>query len=233
MGNLGSFSDIAGHIAYAFLALSYILTNIFWLRVAAVISMFLEIVYFYFSGGNLITGIAWTVLFIAINFFQLALLLRDRMSLRLPEKEGPLLRDALAGLDDAQISRLLKAADWKDCVAGDVLTRQDAPVDSLYFLCSGRASVAVDGTFVTSLEKGSFIGEIAYLTGNPATATVTIEETSRLLAFSKMRIAKVVSADEQISGIVYQLLGRDLANKMRRTNTRRVLQADDDGGLRV
>jgi CRP-like cAMP-binding protein len=233
MENLGAFSDIAGHVAYAFLALSYILTNIFWLRVTAVISMFLEIVYFHFSGGNLFAGIAWTVLFIAINAFQLAVLLRDRWSLRLPEKEAPLLREALAGLDDAQISRLLKAADWMDGQPGDVLTRQDAPLDALYFLCSGRANVEVNRSLVTYLEKGSFVGEIAYLTGNPATATVVVDEPSRILKFSKMRMAKVIAADGQINGIIYQLLGRDLAMKMRRTNTRRILEEENEAILKA
>ena len=95
------------------------------------------------------------------------------------------------------------------------------------FMCRGRANVEVSGKFVTYLEKGTFVGEIAYLTGNPATATVTIDEPSRVLAFSKMKMARVVASDEQISGIMYQLLGRDLAMKMRRTNTRRVLDDDD------
>jgi CRP-like cAMP-binding protein len=216
---------IIGHVAYFFLAMSYVLTNIFWLRVTAVFSMFLEIVYFYFSGGDLSIGIGWTVLFILINAVQLFILLRDRFSLRLPEKEGPLLRAALHGLDDSQISRLLKATDWMDCAAGDVLTKQDAPVDALYFICSGRATVEVDHKIVAQLEKGAFIGEIAYLTGNAATATVKMEAPGRLLKFSKMRMAKVVGTDDQINGIIYQLLGRDLAAKMRQSNTRRVLMS--------
>ena len=227
-----SSNELFGHIAYAFLALSYFLTNIFWLRVTAVISMFLEIIYFKFSGGDLATGIGWTILFILINAYALFWLIRDRLNLRLPEKEGPLLREALSGLDDAQISRLLKAADWQDCNPGDILTSQDAPVDALYFMCSGRANVEVNKSLVTYLEKGSFIGEIAYLTGNPATATVVIDEPSRVLKFSKMRMAKVIAADDQINGIIYQLLGRDLAMKMRRSNTRRVLIEEEDA-LRV
>ncbi len=224
-----TFIDALGHLAYLLIALSYWLTNIYWLRVAAVAGLIVEFFYFYGAGGHMQVGMFWNAVFVAINLFHLALLTRDRLSLRLPQQDAPLLREALSGLDDSQIARLIKAADWKDCSPGEVLTRQDAPVDALYFLCRGRANVEVNGSFVTYLEKGSFIGEIAYLTGNPATATVTIEEPSRLLAFSKMRMAKVVAADDQISGIVYQLLGRDLAMKMRRTNTRRVLTTDDEG----
>jgi CRP-like cAMP-binding protein len=169
-------------------------------------------------------------LFIGFNFYQIAMLIRERINSRLPEKDAQLLRQSFEGLNDGQISHLLKAAEWQNFEPGDVLTRQDAPLDALYFLCTGRANVEINGSFVTYLERGSFIGEIAYLTGNPATARVTIEEPSRALVFSKMRMAKVLAKDNQVSGILYQLLGRDLAIKMRRSNTRKVF---NDGDIRL
>lgn len=220
-------SDLTGTLSYVIIALSYFMTRIFWLRVTAVIGLFVEIAYFRISGGDLKIGIAWDLLFIAINLFQLTLLVRERASLRLPEKDAPLLREALTGLADAEIAKLLTAAEWKDAVAGEVLTKQDAAVDSLYYMCSGRASVEVNGSFVAYLERGAFVGEIAYLTNNLATATVVVEEPSRILAFSKQRMAKVTTTDGHISSIIYQLLGRDLANKIRRSNTRRTLSTDD------
>ena len=219
-------------LSYFLIAFSYFLTNIFWLRVAAVGGLFLEILYFRFK-GDMQLGLVGDLIFITINLYQLIWLVRDRLSLRLPEKEGPMLREALSGLDDAQISRLLKAAEWRDFHEGEILTRQDAPVDALYFLCSGRANVEVNRSLVTYLEKGSFVGEIAYLTGNPATATVVIDEPARVLVFSKMRMAKVVAGDHQINSIIYQLLGRDLAMKMRRTNTRRVLEEEEEAILKA
>ena len=226
MADMFSVADLTGTLSYAVIAISYLMTRIFWLRVAAVIGLFLEIAYFRLTGGDLKVGIGWDLIFIGINLYQLFWLIRERAKLRLPEKEAPILREALAGLDDGQIARLLTAADWKDAAPGDLLTKQDAAVDSLYFLCSGRASVVVNGSFVTYLEKGAFVGEIAYLTNNLATATVVIDEPSRILAFSKLRMAKVTASDEQISGIIYQLLGRDLAMKMRRSNRRGALGAE-------
>lgn len=221
-----TFTDLAGTLALAAIALSYAMTGVFWLRLAAVAGLFLGIAYLYLAGGDITVALVWALVFIAINLFQLFWLVRERASLRLPPKDAPLLRAALAGLDDSQIARLLKAADWMDAQPGEVLTRQDAAVDSLYFLCSGRASVVVNGSFVTYLEKGAFVGEIAYLTNDLATATVAIDEPSRILAFSKSRMAKVAAGDSQLSGIIYQLLGRDLAVKMRRSNVRRALASD-------
>ena len=227
MENYFPFTEIPSHLAYIVIAISYFLTNVFWLRVVAVCGLFLEIVYFRMTGTNTTSVVLWDALFIIINLYQLIWLIREKINARLPEKDADMLRLSFSGLDDSQIARMLKAADWKDYQVGDVLTRQDAPVDALYFLCSGRAKVEVDGRYITHLEKGSFVGEIAYLTGNPATAKVTIDEPARALAFSKMRMAKVTAKDSQISGILYQLLGRDLAQKMRRANTRKVF-ADDE-----
>ena len=222
--------DLPAHLSYLAIAISYFLTNMFWLRVVACIGLVLEIVFFTISGTNIRAGLPWDVVFILINLYELIWLVRDRLSARLPEAEAPMLRQVFDGLDDAQIAKLLKAAEWKNLPPGEVLTRQDAPLDALYFLVTGRANVEVDGKSVAHLEKGSFVGEIAFLTGNPATARVEIEEPSRVLVFSKMRMAKVMASDRQISGILYQLLGRDLANKMRRANTRKFFAEEDRVG---
>ena len=39
-------------------------------------------------------------------------------------------------------------------------------------------------------------------------------------------MAKVMAGDKDINGIFYQVLGQDLARKMRQANTRRVLEVE-------
>lgn len=219
--------DVPEHLSYLIIAFSYFLTNIFWLRVAAVIGLCLEILYFRLTGLGHV-GLPWDIVLVLINLYELMWLVKEKLEARLPEADANMLRNAFGGLDDSQISKLLKAATWKTFMPGDVLTWQDAPVDALYYVCTGRAKVDVDGKSVAFLESGSFVGEIAYLTGNVATARVTIVEEARALVFSKMGMAKVMASDRQISGIMYQLLGRDLAAKMRRANTRRFFTGEDD-----
>ena len=223
MESLFSPYDLTAHLSYMVIAISYFLTNMFWLRVAAVVGLALEILYYTLTRQSLTAGVPWDIAFILINLYELALLLRERALAKLPTADAPLLRRAFEGLDDAQIAKLLRAADWRDVTAGEVITRQDAPVEALYFILSGRAKVEVDDHALAHLEHGSFIGEIAYLTGNAASARVIMEGAGRLLAFSRVRVAKVTAGDKQISGILYQVLGRDLALKMRQANTRRVL----------
>lgn len=218
--------DLVEHLSYLLLAVSYFATSILWLRLAAVVGLSLEILYFSVTRQSLTTGLPWDSIFVLINLYEIILLIQQRAQAKLPTEDAAMLRRAFDGLDDPQIAKLLKAADWRDVNPGDVITRQDAPVDALYFILHGRAKVEVDGKTVAHLADGSFIGEIAYLTGNAATARVSAEEKGRMLAFSRVRIAKVTAGDKQISGILFQVLGRDLAQKMRAANTRNVLEGE-------
>lgn len=226
MTSFFNLDDIPGHLSYLTFAVSYYLTNIFWLRVTAVAGIILELVYFYLADASLYAGIGWGFIFIAINLYQLVRLIQLRRSLRLPPADAPFLRAALQGLDDSQIAQLLSAGKWLDVRPGDTLTRQGESVTSLFFICSGRASVLIEQRTVAQLKKGSFAGEIAYLTQNPASATVTIDEPGRVLVLSNELIQQVSKADAKIAASIYQLLGRDLATKVKFANEQRTQALD-------
>jgi hypothetical protein len=213
-------SDIPGHISYILIAVSYGLTNIFWLRVTACIGLFLEIAYFWLTSDQMYTGIGWNLVFIAINLYQLFWLIHYRFSLRLPAAEAESLRTAFSGLDDAQIGRLLKAGNWRDLAPGDRLTEQGEKVGELYFLSRGRMEVFLGGRLIAHLSSGNFIGEVAFITGAPASATVVASEPSRIVAFEKARLGTICAGDEQVGATIFRLLGDDLARKMVKVSER-------------
>jgi hypothetical protein len=218
LGTLFSLSNLPGHISYLLIAISYWLTDIFWLRVVAVVGLSLEILYFWHSGGDLRTGMGWDLIFIAINLYQLYRLVKDRMSLRLPEADRDLLRSVFTGLDDAQIARLLIAGEFCDFAGGTTLAEENEALERIFFICSGRARVMIAGREVSHLEKGSFVGEVAFLTDKPATATVIAEGDMRALAFDRGELKQFFDKETQVAGLIYQLLGRELANKIKVSN---------------
>jgi hypothetical protein len=219
LGTLFSVSNLPGHISYLLIAISYWLTEIFWLRVVAVVGLSLEILYFWHSGGDLRTGIGWDLIFILINLYQVYRLVKDRLSLRLPESDRELLRRVLTGLDDSQIARLLNAGAFCDLTNGTTLARENEALKTMFFICSGRARVMIGGREVSRLEKGSFVGEVAFLTDKPATATVIAEDDMRALAFDGNVLRQFFHKETEVAGLIYQLLGRELANKIKVSNT--------------
>jgi CRP-like cAMP-binding protein len=208
---------IPGHLAYAIIAVSYLLTNIFWLRVAAVVGIGLEVVYFVLSGTPIWTSIIWDTLFILINLVQLLRLLRDRLSLRLTSDQKAFLAPIVGDLDKAQIAQLLRTGEWRALPPGEVLTVEDSPVTDLTFICEGRTEVMVKDQVIAHVGQGAFIGDVSFTTGSTATATVVTDEPSRVLAFDQARLKALCRRDKQIASALYRRLGGGLADKMRAT----------------
>lgn len=219
LATIFSINNIPGHISYVLIAISYWLTDIYWLRVMAIVGLSMEIVYFMFSGGDLRAGIGWDLIFIAINAYQLYWLVQERWSLRLPEADRDLLRSVLAGLDDVQIARLLSAGEIANLPHGTVLTTENTPLEKIFFICTGSTSVTIGGREVSRLGQGNFVGEVAFLTGQHATATVAAQSDVRALVFEKDRLNLFFKSETEVAGLIYQLLGRELAHKIKLTNS--------------
>ena len=219
LGAIFSLNNSPGHLSYALIAVSYWLTDMFWLRAVAVIGLSLEILYFWLSGGDLRAGIGWDLIFIAINLYQIYRLMKDRLSLRLPESDRKLLRSVLSGLDDLQIARLLVSGEFRDIADGTTIAEENKPLERIFFICSGRVRVTIAGREVSYLEQGNFVGEVAFLTERPATATVVAEGDVRALAFESGKLNQFFRKEAAVAGLIYQLLGRELAHKIKVSNT--------------
>jgi CRP-like cAMP-binding protein len=210
-----SWAAVPGHVAYAIIAISYLLTNIFWLRLAAVVGIGFEIVYFLLSGSAVWPSIVWDTAFILINLVQLGILLRDRFSLKLTEDEKAFIKPIVGDLDKAQVAQLLRTAQWRTLPPGTVVTTEAEPVQELTFICEGQTQVRVRDQLVAHVGAGAFVGDVSFATGVPATATVTTEEAVRVLAFDQERLKLLCKRDEQIAHALYRRIGGGLADKMR------------------
>jgi Cyclic nucleotide-binding domain len=211
-------ADVPGHVSYVLIAISYWLTHIYWLRVTAVLGLSLEIVYFQMSGGAMHAGIGWDLVFIAINLYQIYWLVDERRKLKLMEDAHLLRQGVFAGLTDAQLARLVKAGSWRHLETGAILTHQGKPVDELVLICEGQAIVDASGTVVAHLRDGAFVGEMAFVSGNPASATVIIEQPTRAFVFDIERLRKLVEADDLVAVAIHRVVGRDLAEKLKHRN---------------
>jgi CRP-like cAMP-binding protein len=133
-------------------------------------------------------------------------------------RDRDLLRSVFTGLDDAQIARLLGAGAFCDLADGTTLAVEDEPLERMYFICSGRVGVTIAGREVSQLERGNFVGEVAFLTEKPATATVIAEGNVRALVFERDKLNQFFQNETEVAGLIYQLLGRELAQKIKVSN---------------
>jgi CRP-like cAMP-binding protein len=196
-------------------AVSYWLTNIFWLRVTAVIGLAFEIAYFRMAGGGgLHVGIGWDVVFILINLWQIYRLVAQRRALASLAEVDMLRQGPFAGLESGRLAQLLATGGWRDFAAGTRLTEEGEPVPHLILICRGRAAVEAGGKRIATLHGGAFVGEMAFLSGNPASATVMVEDPVHAFVFDLAKLSAMARTDEAIAGDVHRAVGRDLARKL-------------------
>jgi CRP-like cAMP-binding protein len=82
----------------------------------------------------------------------------------------------------------------------------------------GGFSVEKAGEIVANVGRGAFVGEMAFLSGAMASATVVATEESRALVFESDRLHKMAEKDEATASALHLMLGRDLAAKLRSMN---------------
>jgi hypothetical protein len=213
--------DWAGNFCYLILAISYLVVNIFWLRLLAIVALGLEGVYFYFaSEPPLWVGIGWAFVFVAINVVQLLRLTHERYRIRHSEQERMLRKGLFRDLNTVGFNRLLGIGRWRDVDDGTVLTRENQPVEEIVLIAEGGAEVEVGGRLVATLQSGSFCGEMSFLTKENASATVVTTGSCRVFAVNKEKLTTLLEKDNDIKTAIHGVIGRDLAYKLKAVDAR-------------
>ena len=103
---------------------------------------------------------------------------------------------------------------------GDVLFEEGSTSTSMFILCSGvaRAEVATEGSDPLVVRRhmpGSMIGEIAFCTGLPRTASVVAETACALAVIDSQRLDEMALEREEFYVLVAARLGERLARSTR------------------
>jgi len=207
--------DWAGNFCYAILAVSYMVTNMWWLRLLAVISLFFEAIYFFFGASEpLWIGIGWNVLFVLINVVNLYFLTHEHLLSRIDADAQGLMVGPFFGMARVPFCRLMRTGHWRDLPDGTELTREGEPVLDLMVIGSGTAEVLVGGHRVAELHAGSFIGEMSLLTRGNASATVRTAGPCRLFTVPKVKLNDLLAKDKELDAALHGVLSRDLVQKL-------------------
>ncbi len=134
-------------------------------------------------------------------------------------------RRHLSQLSRGEARLLIEQGSFVDGRAGEVLTREGEPVDSLHFLVSGFAAVLVNNAIVGRIGPGDLIGEAALLGDGRASATVRLaDDKCRLWFIDKPRLQAFLAVQPAIAAELNHATMAALQGKLERANRAR---ADD------
>jgi len=202
------------NLGYAIVAASFLVRDIVYLRALAIVAGILLTV------ASLAAGDAspafWNALFTLINLAWLTRLYLIERRVQLRGEEQRLYETTFAAMTRAEFLRFLRAGRWVDGAAGDLLVRQGETPSALILIDHGRAMVEADGQAVAELQDGHWVGEMSFVTQQPASATVRLTQAARYLSWPSERLSALFRQEPSLKLMLMQVVSGELSRKLQR-----------------
>jgi hypothetical protein len=206
-----------GHLNYILVILSVTMTSMRWLRIFAIASGLVGIAYYGFLVSDEISA-AWEGIFATVNAIQLAIVLMAGRRKARDEDEALLVETVMPTLDGNLRARMLKLARWETREPGEVLVEEGQTAPQLVFIARGAASVEKGGMLVGVCGPGDFLGEMSFLTGRPASATVRVANEIRCCVYDPVALKQMSRKAPAIRQALEFSFNRNLVGKLERMN---------------
>lgn len=202
------------HLGYLLQLFALLARDVLWLRSILVAAQ--AVLAFYAWTQSLWPYVFWNLLFVGINLYWVAVLLRERRAVRLPDDLKALHEKHFAALSPPEFMRIWRMG-LRKTGQDLLLIEQGSKPAALYFLLAGEAAVRQDGRKVAHLTAGSFIGEMSLLTGEACTADVNALGRVEFMAWPAQQLMQLRGANAVLWSKVQSVLGHDLVEKIKRS----------------
>jgi len=206
-----------GHFTYFLLIASMLMRRMVTLRLLAVASGLAKIVYravFILDP----VSVLWETIFVIVNVIQLLIIWYYEYHHRFAEEHKHFADNMPDTVDRSAIKRLLDLADLERFDPGKQLTGEGEKVTQLVYIADGIVKVEHADRVVAICGPGDYIGELSFLSGNPATATATVVKPTRALVFDQAKLTAAIANDMQLRRTLESALNKNLAGKLMRSN---------------
>jgi CRP-like cAMP-binding protein len=126
-----------------------------------------------------------------------------------------------AGLPREALESLVQQLQLVHLGGGEILFKEGDPGDALYVIVEGEVSVQAEGpprVEMARLGPGSFIGEVALMTDQPRSATISGTTDTELLRIDRKTLASVLSAHGEVLQALLRFVRDRLVDRWMRTS---------------
>jgi hypothetical protein len=207
--------EAIGHLSFAIGAVSYWVRDEIWLRSLLIVSFVTGIAYNALPPvGPLWLVVFWLAVYTAINGFRIATGLAARRSVRLSEAEAELRDTVFPEFTPVEFAKLLRIGEWRDATPGATLTVQGSSVQEVMVVQNGTLAVEIDGRRANTLKDGAIVGEISFIAGAPATATVRVVEPTRYIAWPQAGLRALLARNPAMLSAMRSVFSAELMRKL-------------------
>jgi hypothetical protein len=202
-------------IAALFSLSAYVLSNILWLRIFLVLAAIVYII----SGVNLgITSmVGWNSAYLVINLFHVGLLLLDKSTITLPEETKEIYHQFFSAMSTREFKKLITINQFQT-VKGERLIAEGEGTDRLFILLEGKVNIVKSGKTIASLNSGDLVGEMSFMSKDPASADVVAAEVVKYAYWTHDDLEKLCQKNCAVYNKFISIIGCDLVRKLNAKN---------------
>jgi Popeye protein conserved region len=200
------------HVSNLMAFLAFLLRDQLQLRLMMAVSLFLQGLYYYsIPGGPFFDPLFWKIVSFAANFLMIVLVFGGRIDFGIPaDLRG--LYERISVLSPGQFRKLVKSSARTTATDKPLLMEGHNP-DKLHYLLKGNASINKGHTDHT-IASGVFLGEIAFLNGTPASATVLLRNGAECVSWDSAILKTLMQKDKALDIAMRGVFNHDLAAKV-------------------
>lgn len=200
------------HISNLLAFLSFLLRDQLQLRILMAISLFLQALYYYaIPAGPLYDPLFWKVVSFLANLLMIVLVFGGKLDFGIPQDLRGLF-EKISVLTPGQFRKLIGVS-TRTKGTGEAILVSGVEPSQLHYLLRGTAELKKQ-EHVASIAAGSFLGEIAFLNGGVASASVLLPEGAECLSWDHARLKKLMQGDKTIDIAMRGVFNHDLAAKV-------------------
>ncbi len=207
--------QFAGNLSFGLTAISFYVKDMMALRALSILAGAVGVLYNYFlPQGALWLVIFWLCVFMAINAVRIAHLVIERRGVSFSDEERELFETIFRNFAPVEFMKLLRISEWRAAEPGDVLAVEGEAIDELALIYNGEVTVEKGGAEVTRSRDGTMIGEMSYIQGGNATATVRATRPTRCLVWPSDGLKKLLKRNPTMDIAMSSVFSLDLAKKL-------------------
>ena len=147
--------DLTGHLAFGLIALSFLVKDIFWLRIVSIAASLFSVLYNYIIPAEpMWLAINWNFIFIAVNLYHIAVILYEKREVKMDDKNQELYDTLFSEMTPVEYLKISRAAKWELVKAGQRIITQGMPVPDLYLIYNGTVDITIDNEHIAQLKDG-------------------------------------------------------------------------------
>jgi len=208
-------ATVAGHLAFGLIAFSFLVKDIFWLRIVSILASLFSVFYNYLIPLEpMWLAINWNFIFIAVNLYHIAVILYEKREVKMDDKNQELYDTLFKEMTPVEYLKISRAAKWEMVKSGERIITQGMPVPDLYLIYNGTVDVLVDNEQIAELKDGEFVGEMSFLTEKVATATCKVKYDEQCLVWKQKEFKELLKRNPSLYFTIQSVLSSQVSDKL-------------------